>query len=211
MCANSVDFSELKISYLFRKTTCYSTAKRGLLIKIIIHVRRLILITRHLINYFTFFTKITAKAAPNSVWMMMTDKTDNLRRSNQDKFFDVTTQMLKNNKGKLNVINKLMCFIECVKIAHVNENDVVKTITMWKNCLQRSHDVLSASPFDYKTYLWLPNFLLFYFYYCRRNYLKSFLSRVSNLFLFLFFLFYQIFYIKTSTKCDAKVTKHASY
>ena len=46
---------------------------------------------------------------------MKTDKTDNLRRSNQDKLLDGTRKILKVNKEKLNVIKKLVYFIERVK------------------------------------------------------------------------------------------------
>ena len=64
--------------------------------------------------------------------------TNNLRRSKQDKLLEGTINIIKDNKLKLDIVNKLIYFIDCLKNAPMNENVVVKTITMCKEYLQRS-------------------------------------------------------------------------
>ena len=49
--------------------------------------------------------------------------------------------MLKDNKEKNDVINKLICFSESLKNAPMSENDVLKPITMRKDHTHRSHDI----------------------------------------------------------------------
>ena len=66
--------------------------------------------------------------------------TDPLRRSKQDKFLEGTIKILKDNKEKIDIVNKLVYFIECLKTAPMNENDIVKTMTMCKDYLKRSYD-----------------------------------------------------------------------
>ena len=50
--------------------------------------------------------------------------TSNFRRSKQDKLLEGTLNIIKDNKKKLDVINKLMYFIDCLNNAPMNENDV---------------------------------------------------------------------------------------
>ena len=66
----------------------------------------------------------------------------NFRRSKQDKLLEGTLNILKDNKKKLDVINKLMCFIDCLSNVPMNENDVVNIMTMCKDYLKQSHSMM---------------------------------------------------------------------
>ena len=68
--------------------------------------------------------------------------TNNLRRSKQHELLEGTTTMLKDNEEK-DVIRKLVCFAECLKTGPMNENDVLSELTLCKDHLQRSHDVVN--------------------------------------------------------------------
>ena len=76
---------------------------------------------------------------------MSTHNTDNLRRSKEDKLLEGTMLILKDNKEKHDIINKLIYYTECLKTAPLSNEDVLKTITMCKDYLQRSHDIVQKS------------------------------------------------------------------
>ena len=63
----------------------------------------------------------------------------NFRRSKQDKLLEGTLNILKDNKKKLDVVNKLMYFIDCLNNAPMNENDVVSIMNVCKDYLKHLH------------------------------------------------------------------------
>ena len=65
--------------------------------------------------------------------------------SKQDKILEGTMLIIKDNKCKKDIINKLIYFSECFKSAPMSDDDVLKTITMCTDYLQRSHDVVEKS------------------------------------------------------------------
>ena len=75
----------------------------------------------------------------------MTAIKDNVRRSKQDKLLEGTMLMLKDDKEKKDLINKLIYFSECLKTVPLSDDNVLKTITMCKDHLQRSHDIVQKS------------------------------------------------------------------
>ena len=66
----------------------------------------------------------------------------NFRRSKQDKLLEGTLNILKDNNKKLDVMNKLMCFVDCLNNAPMNENDSVNVMTMCKDYLKKSHSLM---------------------------------------------------------------------
>ena len=66
----------------------------------------------------------------------------NFRRSKQDKLLEGTLNILKDNNKKLDVINKLMYFIDCLSNVPMNENDVVNIMTMCNDYLKQSHSLM---------------------------------------------------------------------
>ena len=89
-----------------------------------------------------FLWKKHIKIVPNTAWNM---PATNLRRSKQDKLLEGTFNIIRNNKQKLDAMNKSTCFIDCLKNTHMSECDVVKTMTMCKDCLQRLHDTINEN------------------------------------------------------------------
>ena len=69
--------------------------------------------------------------------------TDFARSSQQDKLLEGTITILKDNNNKKYLINKLECLCDCLKTAPMNENDVISTLTLCKDHLKRSHDVVN--------------------------------------------------------------------
>ena len=59
------------------------------------------------------------------------------RASQEEKLIEGTIKILKD------LIYKLDYFCDCIKTAPIDENDVINTIALYKDHLQRSHDVVN--------------------------------------------------------------------
>ena len=68
--------------------------------------------------------------------------TEVLRRRKQGKLLEGTITTLKDNKEKLDLINKLDFFTDYLKSSPMNENEVISTIRICKDHLQRSYDLI---------------------------------------------------------------------
>ena len=62
-----------------------------------------------------------------------------------NKLLEGSISILKDNKQKLDAINKIIYVIESIKTAPINENDVVKIMSTCKDYLQRSHDLANEN------------------------------------------------------------------
>ena len=67
------------------------------------------------------------------------------RSSQQDKLLEGTAKILKDNDDKKDLINELDCLCDSLKTTPMNENDVISTMTLCKDDLQRSHDVVNQN------------------------------------------------------------------
>ena len=76
---------------------------------------------------------------------MTTANTDNTRRSKQEKLLEGTMSMLKDSKEKNDVISELIYFSEYLKTAPMSNDGMSRTITMWKDHLQRYHHIVQKS------------------------------------------------------------------
>ena len=71
---------------------------------------------------------------------MTINNTDNVRRSKEDKLLEGTMLMLKDNKEKYDVINKLIYFSECLNTAPLSNDDVLKPYYCWASFFVTSRD-----------------------------------------------------------------------
>ena len=77
--------------------------------------------------------------------MFKTMSVEPTRKSKEDKMIAGTIAIHNDNIDKLNIINKLQCFLESLKSHPMNENDVHSMIVMCKEHLQQSHDVANIN------------------------------------------------------------------